>query len=194
MYYKENKKNKNWGGVVTISITTPKNCNDLPFSFHLFLKKIEQFKDAIQKKKKLYIIGTSLGAATAAYIVSFLLDLYDELNQPRNIIGICIASPRCLTVARNAKVYEYIFSIVNMFDPITYLPLGNMVLPGRIIAIQEKDNDISFTLYENIASYSDAAKEYLSKTEKTRSIFPYHKVKTYSEYIALLKVPAWQVL
>jgi hypothetical protein len=133
------------------------------FALTIYKENKILFEEAIQKNKKIYIIGTSMGAAVTAYIVSFLLDLYDQLKKPRNVMGICTSSPRCLTMARNEKVHDYVFSIVNMLDLVTYLPLGRLVLPGRIIAVVEDDNDISFKLYESHTAYIAATKTFMKK-------------------------------
>jgi len=133
------------------------------FALTIYKENKILFEEAIQKNKKIYIIGTSMGAAVTAYIVAFLLDLYDHLKKPRNVMGLCTSSPRCLTVARNEKVYDYVFSVVNMLDLVTYLPLGRLVLPGRIIAVVEDDNDISFKLYESHRAYIAATKTFMRK-------------------------------
>ena len=159
------------------------------FAHQIYKENLEKFKEAIQKNKRLYIIGTSMGAAITAYVVSFLLDLYKELNKKIKVMGICASSPRCLNSTRNARVHKYIFSIVNMLDLVTYLPLGSMVLPGRIIAVKEENKDVSFKVYENDASYSVARKEFVKRINVP--VFgKYHSLSTL--YIKLAILPPSQ--
>lgn len=153
----------------------------------IYKENLSLFTDSINKNKKIYIIGASLGAAVTAYLISFLLDLYDKLGKEKRLMGICIASPRCVNKIRNEKIYNYIYSIVNMLDIVTYTPPNtSLVISGRIIAIKEEENDISFILYNTFDEYLQLSKEYLKRTKLIPKAIPYHFVSYYGTRIKLL--------
>lgn len=171
---------------INLGIKTQDHKGFCEYANKIYQENLALFTDSINKDKKIYIIGGSLGAAVAAYIVSFLLDLYNKLGKEKKLMGICIASPKSVNKIRNEKIYNYIYSVINMLDIVSYTPPGPSVIPGRIIGIKEENDDISFKLYENYQNYLYISKEYLKRVKTIPKFIPYHFVSNYALRIKLV--------
>lgn len=165
---------KSWITNATFGITTDYHPGWSGMAKSIILEYIDLIKDAIDKKKLIYILGYSLGAAITAYIIFYIKEKWKNVNIKAVIFG----SPRSVPNRINNVIKNNILSLVDPKDLVTYIPfISKNVIPGIIYV----GKGIYFTEYSD---YIIHQRQHLLEQKIIPIYRIYHKL---SNYINILR-------